>query len=97
MKNTGRIRLERETTIAFNEEESLAIVWTSSEMTERKLATLGLVGEKHDGGLRYSIPKVWIKFRKPMILSDKQKASLKEHGKALSLRPRPVAGNDKTT
>lgn len=87
--NTGRMRIEKETTITFNEEESHAIVWSASDMTERKMSALGLEGEKYGGGMRWSIPKGWVKFRKPMELSESQKQSLKERGKALSLRRKP--------
>lgn len=79
--NQGRMRIERETSITFNEEESHANLWTASDITERKLKALGLDGEKYGGGLRYSIPKGWVKFRKPRELTPEQKEALSKRAK----------------
>lgn len=97
MKNTGRLRIEKETIINFNEQESQASVWSASESMEKKMIALGLVGESTCGGMKWQIPKGWVKIIKPRNLTEAQREALKERGKALSLRPRPVAIKDKTT
>lgn len=79
------MRIEKETTITFNEEESHAVIWSASDITERKMDALGIKGDVFGGGMRWIIPKGWVKFRKPRELNDEQKESLKKRGIALSL------------
>lgn len=77
MKNTGRIKLEKETSITFNEKEAHAVVWTASDITENKLIKLGLKGESWGGGVRWNIPKSWIKIRKPRDLTEEQRNDIR--------------------
>ncbi len=74
MKAKG-IRLERETTITFNEVEDTASIWTASEPMYRKLKKLGFYPvEDRDRLATFEIPKKCISVRKPKILSEKQRA-----------------------
>ena len=89
-------RIERETTIIFNEEESVASIWTCSPVMMRKLDKLCkdapetykcvLVDDKTPAK-RYEMPKRYISFRKPVerVLTDEQKAALSERAKAMRM------------
>ncbi len=75
MKGKGP-RLERETTITFNEVEDTASIWTASEPMYRKLKKLGFYPvEDRDRSATFEIPKKCISVRKPKILSEKQRAA----------------------
>ncbi len=51
-------RLERETTITFNEVEDFALVWTASEVTYRKLRKMGYSStQDRDRSANFTIPK----------------------------------------
>jgi hypothetical protein len=97
MKSTGRTRREKETSITFNEADTHAIIWSASSMTERKLASMGLKGEPYGGGMRWEIPKSWIRLRKPMVLSEEQKTRRGNILKAHSLSQRSQGLGEKTT
>ena len=77
-------RLERETTITFNEVEDTALVWTASEPMYRKLKKLGFYPvEDRDRSATFQVPKKSVSIRKPIVLSEEQREALRERGKAL--------------
>ncbi len=88
----GYSRIERETTIIFNEEESTASVWTCSPMTMRKLDKLCdelpdtyrcvLVDDKAQAK-RYEMPKKLVSFRKPKVMSEEQREATAERMRAV--------------
>ena len=87
-------RIERETTIIFNEEEPTASIWTCSPVMMRKLDKLCedapetykcvLFNDKTPAK-RYEMPKRYISFRKPVerVMSDEQRAASSERMKAM--------------
>lgn len=78
-------RIERETTVSYNEEESVALVWSASPVFQRKMAKRGVEPYQRDdredvAGLWYRVPKRWVKVSPPrnMQLSDEQRAKMGE-------------------
>ncbi len=83
MKGQG-IRLERETTITFNEVEGTASIWTASEPMYRKLKKLGFYPvEDRDRSATFSIPKKCVSIRMQVVISEERKAKLRQRGQAL--------------
>lgn len=87
-------RLERETTITYNEEEQTAQVWTCSPVTMRKLDKLCeelpdkyrcVMVDAAANARRYEMPKKLVKFAKPVerVMTDEQKAAASERMKAM--------------
>jgi len=65
MKGKGP-RIERETSIVWNEEEDKALIWTASEITYRKLKKLGYFPtEDRDRSASFVVPKRDIRMPKP--------------------------------
>ncbi len=65
MKGKGP-RIERETSIVWNEEEDKALIWTASEITYRKLKKLGYFPtEDRDRSATFVVPKRDIRMPKP--------------------------------
>lgn len=66
-------RIERETTITYNEEEDEAMVWSASRIFQRKMERLGIkhykAGKRDGAGVDesryYKVPKGWVKIRLP--------------------------------
>ncbi len=80
MKGKGP-RQERERTITFNEVEGTASIWTASEPMYRKLKKLGFYPvEDRDRSATFKIPKKCVSFRRPVVISEERKASLRERG-----------------
>jgi len=78
------IRLERETTITFNEVEDTASIWTASEPMYRKLKKLGFYPvEDRDRSASFKIPKKCVSIRRPIVLSEERKTILRQRGQAL--------------
>ncbi len=79
MKGKGP-RIERETSIVFNEVKGDASIWTASEPMYRKLKKLGFHPvEDRDRSATFQMPKKCVSFRrvgKPRVLSEKHKAAL---------------------
>lgn len=81
--------LERETVITFNEAENFAEVFTYNSRMKRTLA--GLAADRPDdvqhiktnpeGGAAYRIPKGWVKIRASRVLSEEQRAVMRERGR----------------
>lgn len=86
----SRSRLERETVITFNEEESDAILWTASAQEHRRWVKLGLEIEPYGGGWRTTALKRWIKVRKPSTkqLTEEQRTTLANRMRTLAGRNR---------
>ncbi len=79
-----RPRIERETTITFNEVEGDALIWTASEPMYRKLKKLGFYPvEDRDRSATFKIPKKCVSFRRLIVLSEEQKAKQRQRGQAL--------------
>ncbi len=78
-------RLERETTITFNEVEDTALVWTASEPMYRKLKKLGFYPvEDRDRSATFRVPRKCVSIRKPIVLSEELLEALRKRGKALA-------------
>lgn len=75
------MRIERETTIVFNDEENNAKVWSCSAIFQRRMAKLGIAPERTapregaDLSCWYTVPKKWVKIRLPVkrIFDEEQK------------------------
>ena len=83
-----RIKLERETTLTFNEQEPDAFVWSASKPFIRKMAKRGYLPTKSEedgkGHLSYwyKIPKTAIVISKPRMkvtLSEERRVRLREN------------------
>ncbi len=82
-------RAEQETIIVFSEADSTAEVFTYNSRMQRTLAKLA--GTRPDevthtktspeGGTTYTIPKGWVKIRASRILSEEQRAVMRERGR----------------
>lgn len=76
-------KYEQETVILFNEEESTAQVYTHNSRLKHRLAdllelhpeTISLK-ESGESSCTYIVPKQWIKFNPPRILSEEQRAEI---------------------
>lgn len=72
MAKENDIRLERETTIVFNEAEDLASVWSASPVFQRRMARLGVQPSESAARERgivscwYNVPRSWIRIRPPI-------------------------------
>ncbi len=83
MKGKGP-RIERETTITFNEVEDTASIWTASEPKYRKLTKLGFYPvEDRDRSATFEISKKCISLRRLVVLSEEQREAMRKRGKAL--------------
>lgn len=61
-----RTRLERETTITFNEAELDAIIWSATPSIQRRMKRIGFKPYRKSGdGLWYKVPKKLVQIRKP--------------------------------
>lgn len=87
-------REERETTISFNEEADLALVWSASPKFQRRMARLGIepYSKKpmlEEGGkvsCYYNVPKSYVRIQQPrkkLNLTDEQR---KARGEAMRVR-----------
>ena len=66
MKGKGP-RIERETSIVWNEEEDKALIWTASEITYQKLRKLGYSPtEDRERSASFIVPKRDIKMPRPL-------------------------------
>ncbi len=92
-------RIERETTITYNEEGDDALLWSASPLFHRKMTRLGIAhfkAGKRDGlpvdELRfYRLPKTMVKIllpRKVKELTVEQRAALAEQARVRFSRPR---------
>lgn len=86
-------RIERETTIVFNEEEGHALVWSASPVFQRRIEKLGVPAYKTESrgeagvaeSRYYKIPKPWVKIRLPHKtpdLTDEQRKARAEATRA---------------
>ena len=82
--------IERETTISFNNEEKTAQIYTCQTIMQRKLQSLAwefpdlvtvLKNYEDKDGLIITIPKGWIKIRKPNTMSDENKEKARDRAK----------------
>lgn len=74
-----RTKLERETTVIFNDGEADAHLWTASRVQARRWERLGLTVSVKGGGWTTSVPKRCIRVKSPFIrktLSARHKAAL---------------------
>jgi hypothetical protein len=82
----SELKLERETTIVWNEAEAEAMIWSASPAFHRKMAKLGIepYQEVGRGGRErsywYRIPSVWVRVRAPKrrVLTDEQRQKMAE-------------------
>lgn len=89
------LRIERETTIAYNEEEDFAFVWSSSPVFQRKMERLGIEPQKTSKRMDvepayYRVPKSWVKIRKPALFTEETRQRRSERAKVLFGKDRPV-------
>lgn len=78
MKGKGP-RHERETVFVFNEEDSIASIWTTSEVMYRRLKKMGYEpSEDNDRSASFKVPKKRVSIRRPVVLSEKRKAALEK-------------------
>jgi len=83
MKATGP-RIERETTITFNEEEETAHIGTASGPMYRRLKKLGFdPTEDGERWASFEVPKKCVRVRKPIASSEKRLKAL-ERARALA-------------
>jgi hypothetical protein len=72
-------RLERETTIVYNEQQKTAVIWSASSVLQRRMEKLDVKPQKKLGeGCWYEVPKSWIKVSRPRQVSEAQKAASRE-------------------
>lgn len=91
----SRIRLERETTITFNEAESEAMVWSASQPVLRRLKKMGFEPYRNDGeGKSFKLPKKLISIRFPRIVSEAAKNAFKERMRIKSKRVLPLQASE---
>lgn len=64
-----RTRLERETTVSYNEQEAYATLWTSSPREMTRWAKLGLVITPKNGGWAALVEKKRIRIAKVRVTS----------------------------
>jgi hypothetical protein len=82
-----RTKLERESTVLFNDAESDALLWTASPIQVRRWTKIGLTVTPRGGGWQAIVPKRCVRIRSPFINrvpSDKQTAALLGHRKAVA-------------
>lgn len=92
------LRYERETTLVYNEEEDLAMVWSASPTFHRHMERIGVepykVDNRKDGerGCWYKVPKTWIIVRPPIrrTLTQEQRIATAERLRRSRFSP---AGN----
>ena len=91
-------KVEQETIVNFNEQESRADVYTYNPAWIRKLRQLSAQfpkdvkierPEKH-GGYTYSVPKSWIKLHAPRVYSEEQKKAMRERLHANMTQKSPI-------
>lgn len=81
--------LEKETTIVFNEAEGTARIWTASSRFQRVMQKLKveptrlLQRKQGEKSCWYTIPKGWVKIRKPPQLTEEQRSKLVEQAKKI--------------
>lgn len=93
--NPKLTRLERETTIVFNEQDTDATLWTASLVEVRRWAKLGLAVTPESHGWRASLPKRLIRLRSPLktkTLTAEHKAALLQ-GRQLRKAAESIANN----
>lgn len=79
-----RPRIERETTVCYNEEEDNALIWSASPVFQRKMERLGVEhcksASRPEAGVEesrcYRVPKGWVKIRPARVLTDEQRTKL---------------------
>ena len=70
-------RIERETTITFNEEEETARIWTASQPVYRRLRKIGYCpSEDNERSAGFEVPKKCVSVRKPIASSEKRLKAL---------------------
>jgi len=78
MKGKGP-KSERETIIRFDEEESIAYIWTASAKEYRSLLRLGYEPiEDLERSASFKIPKKCVSIRKPVATSEKKLKALEK-------------------
>ena len=89
-------RIERETTITFNEEEETAHIWTFSQMEYRMLKKRGYEPvQDAERSARFEVPKKYVSIRKPRVLTKKQKTDLTK--RAVFMRNALINSRQKAT
>lgn len=78
------VLLDRETRITWNDRTDSAQVQTSSPRVHKVMQKLGVTPfdsitvSKKKTTAWYEVPKGWIKFRKPVVISEERRRSLSE-------------------
>ena len=80
------LKLERETTIVFNEAEDEAMVWSASPSFHRKMQKLAIepyktaTRERGEQSCWYHIPRVWVRISRPIQrqLTEEQRQKMAE-------------------
>ncbi len=73
--------LERETVITFNEAENFAEIFTYNSLAADRPEDVQHVNTNPEGGATYRVPKGWVKIRASRILSEEQRAVMRERGR----------------
>ena len=87
-------KLEQETIILFNEEESIATIDTCNRALIRQMDDLSkkfidvTCVSEDECGKCYTLPKKWIKVRKPKQYSEEQRSKLAEKAREHLIRPK---------
>ena len=84
------LQLEQETTIAFNEGEGEAEVWSASPSFQRKMKKLGVEPYKTAGRERgqqscwYRVPRRWIRIKPPIQrqLTEEQRQAMADRARS---------------
>ena len=76
-------KLEQETVVVYNEEESTATVYTHNKVLIRKLNEANVIGVQNGSAQQYIIPKSWVKVvpKRKKELSDEQRKQLADRAR----------------
>ena len=85
------LKIERETTIVFNEAEDAAMIWSASPRFQRAMGKIGVEPYKTAGRERgeqscwYKVPREWIHVRKPKQrqLSPEQRQNMADRARSM--------------
>ena len=95
------LQLEQETTIAFNEGEDNAEIWSASPVFQRRMKKLGVEPYKTTDRERgqqsccYSVPRKWIRVKPPLQrqLTEEQKQAMADRARrTFTKKPLPQTG-----
>lgn len=76
------LKIERETVISFNDEESFAVVSTRHDRVKTRMKKHNIEPYRRQADyVVYRVPKTWIKISPPKKVSEEQRERLRALGK----------------